>query len=510
MKRPLVLVLTGLLAGCNPFAQNNPSQGNIDNCPSPPESPVSLVSPEEQDLPNPFDFYPQAIRANQDFIRFQSEHYDFVYCRGNGNWIVQRGTYQPEEDAVVGEEFYERLANPPYQTVAFQGKTYQYRTRLEPNPFQDSETYQEAERVLFEILPPERETPIIQELYTREDVKKANLGFSLAYPEALNVIEWRDQLLWSITAPQGEGFTGLATLFVYNPETEAIEIIQPEGIEGQIITDIAVPESNPELLWLTTQTSGEGNSHLPGLGLVRYNAETKKVSAYHVRNSPLVGAIPTELLIEGETLWVGTGNGICQVPWQAIDQQENWSCWRYAVFADSPDTIDLYPTSSADAAATTREPTEPLEILWQSPLFTSEQRYEVRYEEGFEVTVKEGQYDWSDGDWEVPSYFPPVSWPGGQWHWNGARFQRGFDEVALNVVGGGPFGIGTTYSYAEGYPANTHHALRGELELLALTDQQTKVRHYSAWVEANQLSPYVAIVPVQPITNPQPNPLPGQ
>ncbi|MDR9402301.1 MAG: hypothetical protein RI580_02570 [Halothece sp. Uz-M2-17] len=507
MKRPLAIVVAGLLTACNPFTQKNQSQGNIENCPSSPESPVSLISPEEQDLPNPFDFFTETIKGNQDFIRFQGEYYDFVYCRGNAKWTVQPGTYQPQEEAVVGEEFYERLANPPYETVEFQGKTYQYRTRLEPNPFQDNETYQEAERVLFEILPPERDKPIIQELYTREDVKKANLGFSLAYPESLNVIQWRDRLLWSITAPQGEGFTGLATLFVYDPETEDIEIIQPEGIEGQMITDIAVTEKNRDLLWLTTQTSGEGNPHLPGLGLVRYNAETKKVTAYHIRNSPMVGAIPSELFIEGENLWLGTGNGICQVQWQSIDQRESWSCWRYAVLAESPEEIALYPTSSAEAAATTLEPTEPLEILWQSPLFSSEQRYEIRYEEGFEITVQEGKDDWSQGDWEVPPYFAPIYWPGQQWHWNGTRFQRGFDEVAFNFVGGGPSGIGTTYSYAEGYPANTHHALRGDLELLQLTDQKTKVRHYSGWVNAKNLSPYVTIFPVKLPENPQPNPL---
>jgi hypothetical protein len=67
--------------------------------------------------------------------------------------------------------------------------------------------------------------------------------------------------------------------------------------------------------------------------------------------------------------------------------------------------------------------------------------------------------------------------------------------------------MGTTYSYAEGLPANTHHALRGDLELLELTKQQTKVRHYSGWVDTAPLSPYITLLPVEPTANPQPNPL---
>lgn len=506
MKPLLTLLIVTLLAGCNPFTQKNQTQRNVKNCPSPPETPVSLVAPEEQEIPNPFHFFTEAIIGNEDWIRFQGKHYDFVYCRGNEQWSVHPGTYQPSEDAVVGEEFYERLANPPYERVEFQGKTYQYRTRLEPNPFQDNATYQEPERVLFEILPPHREQPIIQELYTREEIRKANLGFSLAYPEALNVIPWRDRLLWSITAPQGEGFTGLATLFAYDPETEDIEIIQPKGLTGQIITDLVVTEDNPDLLWLATQTSGEGNPYLPGMGLVRYNAAAEMVSSYHLRNSPIVGAIPSKLWIEEDKLWVATGNGICQVQWSSINLPESWSCWRYAVLADSPEAIALYATSSDEVKAETLEPTAPLEILWQSPLFASQQRYEVQYDPGFVITIQEGKSTWSEGDWEIPTYFPPVYWPGRQWHWNGQRFQRGFDEVALNFVGGGPSGMGTTYSYAEGLPANTHHALRGDLELLELTKQQTKVRHYSGWVDTDPLSPYITVLPVESTANPQPNP----
>ncbi|NEO28208.1 MAG: hypothetical protein F6K03_15340, partial [Kamptonema sp. SIO4C4] len=403
---------------------------------------------------------------------------------------------------------YDQLADPPYQTVEFQGKTYQYRTRLDPNPFEDMANNTEARRVLLEILPPNQDTPLIQELYTLEDVRNAELGFSLAYPDIVNHLPWQDRILWSISAPQGEGFTGIATLVTYHPETQNIEIIQPDPIQGQIITDLALTDTDPATLWMTTKTSGEGNPYLPGLGLVRYDPDQQTVTSHHIRNSPMVGAIPTHLWIDAEDLWVSTGNGVCQVQWQDSQNRDSWTCWRYAVLADPPAEIDLYATSGDADPATTLEPVAPLELLWKTPLFNPEaaqRRYEVYYEDGFVATVDEGKNDWSDTDWDVPPYFAPVYWPGRQWHWNGDRFQRGFDEVSLNVVGGGPIGIGTTFTYPENVP-NTH-AIRGDLTLLELTETQTTVRHHSGWIEEDGISPYMTILPVDPVENPEPNPL---
>ena len=96
-------------------------------------------------------------------------------------------------------------------------------------------------------------------------------------------------------------------------------------------------EPNNLTFWLATQIAGEGNPYLPGTGLVAYRP-TKyfrlgSAITYHVRNSPIVGAIPTQLKPESDRLWVGTGNGICEVKWQEADSDRSWSCWRFALMA---------------------------------------------------------------------------------------------------------------------------------------------------------------------------------
>ena len=82
---------------------------------------------------------------------------------------------------------------------------------------------------------------------------------------------------------------------------------------------------------------------------------------------------------------------------------------------------------------------------------------------------------------------------------------RGLDEVELNLVGGGAVGI------SSGQPNDDYiydmNALRGDLELLELTKDTTKVKHYSAWVEDSLLQPYLTIVPRVRPSESQPNPL---
>jgi hypothetical protein len=131
-------------------------------------------------------------------------------------------------------------------------------------------------------------------------------------------------------------------------------------------------------------------------------------------------------------------------------------------------------------------------------------RYEVNYPAGFEATLDVGAQRYEENTlyrFLVPS---SLFWPGSDWHWNGQRFVRAYDEVAANLVGGGPLGIGPAdYS---GY-INDWKTLRGDLELLDLTATETRLRYYSGWVEADAIAPYVAIVPVTRPSAPETNPL---
>jgi hypothetical protein len=85
------------------------------------------------------------------------------------------------------------------------------------------------------------------------------------------------------------------------------------------------------------------------------------------------------------------------------------------------------------------------------------------------------------------------------------RFVRGLDEVAQNLVGGGPRGIGSDQG-ASNSQINWK-AIRGDLDLLKLSQKSTSVKYYSSWVDDDDLQPYPSVVPQERPTTPQPNPL---
>jgi hypothetical protein len=105
----------------------------------------------------------------------------------------------------------------------------------------------------------------------------------------------------------------------------------------------------------------------------------------------------------------------------------------------------------------------------------------------------------------LPPGKPPVDWPGFEWHWNGQRFVRGFDEVALNLSGGGPGGIGVTLEPTTG--RTTANAIRGDLDLLEISPKFTKVKYYSGWVDEAKLKPYLTVLPHAWPQIRRPNPL---
>ena len=499
MKRILVLLLlASLLGACDRQNQTNSTGDNTVTCPAPPESPPALIDPLQSDVLNIFDFQIKNIAANESFLRFQSINYDFIFCRGNENWTVHEGTFDPADLLFEGEV--------SYQSVTLQEKTYQYRAILDP----DFTSGRRSQRAVLELIPPEAAEPIVTTLYTRTDIQEAKLGADLAYPDFAIALPYGDRLLIAVSASSGEGFAGIATLVLYDPNSQTVELKQPESMKGQTIVDMAVAseELNNAKIWLATQTSAEGSPYLPGMGLVAYDLDSDAIATYHVRNSPLVGAIPSKLWVDGGALWVGTGNGICRIEDREAAQWDRWQCWRFAVMADLANGgVTLYDRLAAKQPALTFE-ADRVEVLWRSPLAYEDNaagRYEIVYEEGFATSVVGGKSSWSQWGRKSADYLAPAYWPGSEWHWNGKRFQRPFDGVALNLVGGGPVGIGQT-GFNPARPPDVA-TMRGDLDLLELTAAKTNVRYRSGWVDEGLLFPYVAIVPVQAIANPQPNPL---
>ncbi|TVP59256.1 MAG: hypothetical protein EA343_20340 [Nodularia sp. (in: Bacteria)] len=524
-----------LLNACVSVSNNSDQTNNIvkpqvENCPQ--DTFVALpVTQEEENFSDRFDYHIYNILATTDTINFQSLRQDFVFCRGNNTWTVQPGTLakdlQPPSNY---QEFAQELVNPSFKTIDIQGRIYQYRVVREPkfsleeDSFITRETEPEPaeDKVIFELVTPENQSSQKQTLYTLEDLQAAALGSQIGFPSITSAVIYGERIWWTISFEQGEGNNGIATIISYHPQTNKFTLIQPKELESIQITDLSITgDAKNPTLWMGTQISGEGNPYIPAKGLVAYrpdlqNPNSGALTAYTVHNSPLVGAIPDKLRLENDKLWVSTANGVCQVQWQTINNSDSWNCWRFAAMAKLPfEELPLYSASTNQTPAVSlsaKNAEETVEVLWWSPVDfqTRKGRFEVRYPQGFTVNLDEGA---SLDEFSLEPGKPPVYWPGFNWHWNGvsaapsqeARFVRALDQVALNFVGGGPQGI-RSGQFLPNAPMNWS-VMRGDLELLELSTQSTRLKYYSGWVDEAKLQPYLTVVPQEIPQNPQPNPL---
>ncbi|MEB3225964.1 MAG: hypothetical protein VKJ86_09190, partial [Synechococcus sp.] len=266
-----------------------------------------------------------------------------------------------------------------------------------------------------------------------------------------------------------------------------------------------------------TKYAAEGSPLIPARGLIAYKFNTDwrdaEISFHTIHNSPLIGAIPTQLHAEGDVLWAATGNGICQIQWRNIDQWEAWDCWRFALEAQLPESgLPVYRSLLAETPSSTLT-TDTVEVLWWASTvpfgIAHEQlkkgRYEIAYPTGFRVTVPEGMFQWdSEPDPMLLPWEDQLYWPGEEWHWAGDRFIRSFDEVMGQQVGLGPVGISEQGYNPEGI--QDLNALRGDLQLFALDRDSTTVDYFSGWVDDALLELYFTLVPSEkkPITTESP------
>lgn len=524
MKR-LVSILGSILLLKACAAQVDSLQVAKVNCPKP--TTVYLETPTtNQGFYERFDYHIRNIVADASTIKFQTLKNDFVYCRTNNTWIVQPGTLKsellPPKNYV---EITKNIVNPPLKTIELDGKKYQYRVAIEPK-FISGENGElsrpsvapENDKIVFELIAPESKNPQKQTIYTLKDLQQAAVksdyssGGSLGIPRITAAVTHGNKIWWAIAFEQGEGNNGLGTILGYDPQPNQFTVIQPQELWWQQITDLAITgDPNNPTFWMGTNVSGEGNFYLPAKGLIAYrpdsqNPNSGSLTSYTVNNSPLVGAIPDKLKLAADTLWISTGNGVCKLNWQAADNPGSWLCWRFALMATPSAELPFYSSSTNKKPAVTLPATSNVEVLWWSPidLQTRKGRYEVRYPQGFTVKLDQGA-SLEPSNRLVSAGKPPVFWSGFEWHWNGKRFVRGFDEVANNEFGGGPQGIGSNRSDPN-LPSNWN-AMRGDLDLLNLSAKSTSVRYYSGWVDEDKLQPYLTVVPQEKVQNPQPNPL---
>ncbi len=497
----------------------------VADCDRPQSPPSPLTVPAGQPVFEQFNFQPEDMAIANGNVAVKTPYYTFSLCKGDDTWRITSTEPTTEEDFDY-ERFLAELANPAYQTMEVSGETYEYRIRLEADWLTEqlnssadpadpaaASNNEGEDAVYFELKTPDGET-ISRQLYTLAQLQEAQLGASLGTPSITGSVVTGKTVWWAATTSQGEGDGGFASLLHYSPDTGELSVHQPEEIQGDQITAIAAT-GNPKTptLWLGTQRAGEGNPYLPASGLVAYQPKTKKLKSYTVTNSSLVGTIPHQLAVASNSLWVATGNGTCQVRWQTIDQAKSWNCWQFTTTANLPsDGVKIYPSFLAtEPAATLNEPT--VEVLWADQAQpdqpdqadTEPIRYEVVYKPGFEAQLAQGGYRVANPVAQRAVRGEPIFWPGRQWHWEGDRFVRGFDEVALNLVGGGPYGL--VSSTNDNGLSFDHSAIRGSFDLLSLSQEATKVRYYSGWIDGADLEVYPKIISVVPPDKAAPNPL---
>ncbi len=483
-----------------------------------------MAAPKNMPAFEQFNFRPEAIAIQADTVTFETPYYNFTFCKGDRTWSVTSVSESQADEAEFNyEQMLADIANPDYSAIDIDGDTYEYRVRLQAEwlneqiasfgeqPFDSNPSTGEPaeEAVYFELKLPDGEL-LSQQLYTLGDLQTAQLGASLGAPEITGAVAVEDQLWFAATAEQGEGNSGFASLIRYDLATEELSVDQPAEMQGNQISAIAATKSNRLTLWLGTKISGEGNPNLPADGLIAYQPDTEQLTAYGVENSPLVSAIPYQVAVEEDTLWVATGEGVCQVEWKTVDSDQSWNCWQFTATATVPAAgVELYPSFLAVEPVATLEQ-DSVEVLWASETFEDAEipgtmRYEVAYEPGFEVQIPQGGYWLTNEVARKTSRGDALFWPGRSWHWQGDRFTRSLDEVAANMVGGGPYGLAAS-TRLDGLNFDSN-AIRGDFDLLDITSDSTQVRHYSGWVEGNELSVYPTVIAVSPSTRPKPNPL---
>ena len=479
------------------------------------DAPAPLSLPERLPAFEAFNFRTTRHEVMDNTLVFENARYRFIFCRPTRTWFAE--SLMPADEAVLGDyRAYDEP--PPYEAIALDGNTYEARVRLAVD-WANSAEPPAVVPVVFDLIAPGTEAPTSITLYDSQDIQAKEYGADAGVPHISRSVAHDGSLWWAIGFEMGEGFSGVTTIVQYDPAVEAgdgLTLWQSDELGAVQINDMIVTGSGDDLtLWLGTQYAGEGNPYLPALGLVAYRPREDRFTHYTPTNSPLVGVIPTQLVRMNDSLWAATGSGACEIPIQETNLFKRWNCWQFTVQAELPEAgsgagLELYSSLLAETPATTVSG-ETVEVLWaatteppRETLTNTPMRYEVRYEDGFEAALDNGAQRYQAGTLYDDTDPPNLYWPGQPWQWNGVRFVRSHDAVSESRFGGGPFGLGP--NDWNGF-INNWYTMRGNLDLLALTETETQIRYYAGWVEADQLSPYIAFEPTEWTREKEKNPL---
>jgi hypothetical protein len=157
-----------------------------------------------------------------------------------------------------------------------------------------------------------------------EDHFKSEAGFTdtleHSRPRVTDVTD-DGRFLWvTLAYSVREGNYGIGTLVRVDAITGEVKIFQPALLSTSSLSHVATAAY---AAWIGTVHHGELGEY-PTLGLVRFDPVSGEVKSHLPSSSRILGRIVTALAADGDTLWIGTDEGICRY---RIRQRE-WTCWR--------------------------------------------------------------------------------------------------------------------------------------------------------------------------------------
>jgi hypothetical protein len=260
----------------------------------------------------------RSIEVGSGEIICEADSFQYRYDRASGNWnIERRKTPHQFPSPGTGDDEYQDLRRAAeYRFVTEVGDD---EIRLSVHREQDGTETVLAELELYD-RPEAAEAwyPAVQESFPSE------MAFSrrvrLSRPRVSEV--WDDgRYLWvPLSYSRAEDHYGLGTLVRVDALTGEVEVFQPPPLATSSLTHAATAAF---AVWLgTADETASGPS--PTRGLVRFDPVSGRTESHLPGPGSILGRVITALEAEGDTLWIGTDEGICRYR----VRQKRWTCWR--------------------------------------------------------------------------------------------------------------------------------------------------------------------------------------
>ncbi len=257
----------------------------------------------------------RTIEFRRGGVHFRAAEYTYAFDPATGTWKVTREKNAIPKERSLSSYRSERLG----AEYRFKGESTEDEGILEirvgenPEPLFRLVLWKRPQlaaawaEVLREEMPGRTESQRSEELEAAE-------------PEVAAVVDDGSRLWLAVFHYAGEGWYGLGTIVLFDPQEKQARAVQPQAIATSAVTHMVEAGG---FFWLGTMRQREGGVS-PAAGLVRFDPASGDWKSYPPGKLPLAGSIVTALRGDDKNLWVGTDAGLCRVTLP----EELWTCWR--------------------------------------------------------------------------------------------------------------------------------------------------------------------------------------